>query len=122
MEKARKKYITSLLKNINIKNKNFASNYNSFIGIYDLIFLLIGLILKMLNHPLLIPLIVYLVLMLLTIYLIHVENFKLNTSLYIKTILVHPLLLLSYILCLIKVLTSKEITWDVIEHKETLNK
>ena len=119
---ARKKYRKSLLKNINFKNKNFASNYNSFIGIYDLIFLLIGLILKMLNHPLLIPLIVYLVLMLLTIYLIHVENFKLNTSLYIKTILVHPLLLLSYILCLIKVLTSKEITWDVIEHKETLNK
>ena len=120
---ARKKYRKSLLKNINFKNKNFASNYNSFIGIYDLIFLLIGLILKMLNHPLLIPLIVYLVLMLLTIYLIHVEkNFKLNTSLYIKTILVHPLLLLSYILCLIKVLTSKEITWDTIEHKETLNK
>ena len=120
---ARKKYRKSLLKNINFKNKNFASNYNSFIGIYDLIFLLIGLILKMLNHPLLIPLIVYLVLMLLTIYLIHIEkNYKLNTSLYIKTILVHPLLLLSYILCLIKVLTSKEITWDTIEHKETLNK
>ncbi len=120
---ARKKYRKSLLKNINFKNKNFASNYNSFIGIYDLIFLLIGLILKMLNHPLLIPLIAYLVLMLLTIYLIHIEkNYKLNTSLYIKTILVHPLLLLSYILCLIKVLTSKEITWDTIEHKETLNK
>ena len=120
---ARKKYRKNLLKNINFKNKNFASNYNSFIGIYDLIFLLIGLILKMLNHPLLIPLIAYLVLMLLTIYLIHIEkNYKLNTSLYIKTILVHPLLLLSYILCLIKVLTSKEITWDTIEHKETLNK
>lgn len=120
---SRRIYRKELLKNINKKNNNFASNYTSFIGIYDLILLLIGLLLKMLNHPITTLLIIYLTLVILSMYLIHIEkNFKLSISLYIKTILINPLLLLSYIICLLKVLTTKEITWDPIEHKETITK
>ncbi len=125
---ARKKYIKELLSKLHFNNPNFASIYNTFIGIYDLLLIVIGILFLIIeiimnsNHILFnifnLLLGIYLLLCIFTIYLLFMErkNYHIKKKIIIQTIFLHPLLLFTYIPCLIKVLLVKEITWDKIEH------
>ena len=121
---ARSKYIKDLFKKLRLNNPNFASIYNSIIGIYDLLFIVIGLIILSINLiiknnyvVLILLLLIYLILCLFTIYLLNIEKrYNIDTKLKIKTIFIHPLLLLTYIPCLIKCIFTKNVKWYKIEH------
>lgn len=118
---ARKIYTKDLIKKLKLNNKNFKSIYTSLIGVYDLILILLGLLIKCYKYPIELLLIVYIALIILTIILLNKENIKINKILYIKVLLINPLLLLTYIPCLIKSIFKKNIEWTVIKHKEKLD-
>ena len=94
------------------------------IGVYDFIFIALGLILSVIAITigygpiaLLISLaIIYLILALFTVLLLHLEKYQLRPSLYLKTVLIHPLLLLTYIPCLFVVIFKRDLAWHRIEH------
>lgn len=118
---ARRKYACKLDSALNLSNNNFKSVYNSEIGVIDLIFIILGILPILLNHPLFTIFAIYLGLIIFTIYLIHLEKLDIDFKLYIKTILMNPLLLLTYVLCLFKAIFSKDDEWTKIEHKEKLD-
>ena len=60
--------------------------------------------------------VIYIILIVFTIYLLKIENEKICFSLKIKTLFMHPLLLLTYIPSAIKALFTKELNWDKITH------
>ena len=64
--------------------------------------------------------IVYFILLVFTIIIYSNENKKLNitNSLKIKSIFYNPIFLASYIICLIKALSKKDISWEKIEHTD----
>lgn len=118
---ARRKYACKLDNALNLGNNNFKSVYNSEIGVIDLIFIILGILPILLKHPLFTIFAIYLGLIIFTIYLIHLEKLDIDFKLYIKTILMNPLLLLTYVLCLFKAIFSKDDEWTKIEHKEKLD-
>lgn len=118
---ARRKYACKLDNALNLSNNNFKSVYNSEIGVIDLIFIILGILPILLKHPLFTIFAIYLGLIIFTIYLIHLEKLDIDFKLYIKTILMNPLLLLTYVLCLFKAIFSKDDEWAKIEHKEKLD-
>lgn len=118
---ARRKYACKLDSALNLSNNNFKSVYNSEIGVIDLIFIILGILPILLKYPLFTIFAIYLGLIIFTIYLIHLEKLDIDFKLYIKTILMNPLLLLTYVLCLFKAIFSKDDEWTKIEHKEKLN-
>lgn len=118
---ARRKYASKLDSALNLSNNNFKSVYNSEIGVIDLIFIILGILPILLKHPLFTIFAIYLGLIIFTIYLIHLEKLDIDFKLYIKTILMNPLLLLTYVLCLFKAIFSKDDEWTKIEHKEKLD-
>jgi cellulose synthase/poly-beta-1,6-N-acetylglucosamine synthase-like glycosyltransferase len=124
---SRKKYRKQLIKSFRIGNKNISSVYESIIGVYDVLFIVIGVILLFINfiisknnfifYCLLLLLIVYCLLALFTIFLLHKEKrYKIEPVLKFKTTLMHPFLLFTYVLCLLKVIFVRNIKWDKIEH------
>ena len=127
---ARKKYIKDLYSKLRITNNNFSSVYESVIGIYDILLILIGILLIIINilltntslftillYILFLMLIIYILLTLFTIYLLKIETkFNVRKKLKIKTIFIHPLMLFTYLLCLIKVIIVRDISWDKIKH------
>lgn len=117
----RKIYTKDLIKKLKLDNKNYKSIYTSLIGVYDLILILIGLLIKCYKYPLEIILAVYTALIIFTILLLYKENININKTLYLKVLLINPLLLLTYIPCLIKSIFKKDIEWTVIQHKEKLD-
>lgn len=117
----RKIYTKDLIKKLKLDNKNYKSVYTSLIGVYDLILILIGLLIKCYKYPLEIILAVYTALIIFTILLLYKENININKTLYLKVLLINPLLLLTYIPCLIKSIFKKDIEWTVIQHKEKLD-
>ena len=117
----RKIYTKDLIKKLKLDNKNYKSVYTSLIGVYDLILILIGLLIKCYKYPLEIILAVYTALIIFTILLLYKENININKTLYLKVLLINPLLLLTYIPCLIKSIFKKDIKWTVIQHKEKLD-
>lgn len=117
----RKIYTKDLIKKLKLDNKNYKSVYTSLIGVYDLILILIGLLIKCYKYPLEIILAVYTALIIFTILLLYKENININKTLYLKVLLINPLLLLTYIPCLIKSIFKKDIEWAVIQHKEKLD-
>ena len=117
----RKIYTKDLIKKLKLDNKNYKSVYTSLIGVYDLILILIGLLIKCYKYPLEIILAVYIALIIFTIILLKKENININKTLYLKVLLINPLLLLTYIPCLIKSIFKKDIEWTVIQHKEKLD-
>lgn len=117
----RKIYTKDLIKKLKLDNKNYKSVYTSLIGVYDLILILIGLLIKCYKYPLEIILAIYTALIIFTILLLYKENININKTLYLKVLLINPLLLLTYIPCLIKSIFKKDIEWTVIQHKEKLD-
>lgn len=124
---ARKKYLKSIIKNYHLNKTNKGSYFDAIIGIYDILLIIIGLVVlilyllisstnKLLNISILL-LIIYLVLIIITIILIKIDQkLQLSNSLKLKTIFIHPFLLLTYIPCAIKALITKNLEWNVIRH------
>ncbi len=111
---ARRRYSFKLLKN---------SCFTLFIGVYDFIFIVLGLILLLINFAIINPIFIlieltaiYLILMFFTALLLKVERYPLSFSLKLKTLLLHPLLLLTYIPCLFVVIFKRDLAWHRINH------
>ncbi len=128
---ARKIYNKKLRKQLKFSNKNIGSVYNELIGIWDIIIIIIGLILIIINtiinsitktiisNLLVLILTIYLILITITIYLLIKEQkrFKLTKKIFIKSIFLHPILLITYIPCAIEAILTKNLEWKPIEHK-----
>lgn len=130
---ARRKYRKQLLNKLTFKNKNFASVYYNLIGVWDIILVLVGLALIIIGSFIkaatlesksiilmlgILLLIIYIVLALFTVYLLYREkrSFNLSFKTKIKTVFLHPLLLLAYISCAIEAVFKKDLKWEKIEH------
>ncbi|MBQ8991886.1 glycosyltransferase [Candidatus Saccharibacteria bacterium] len=118
---ARLKYLGPLLRGL--LGKRFAVSYILLIGIFDLLFLVVGLVLLIIYFAVqalwLLPLFLfdlYFVLILFTALLLHLENYPLKPALYIKTLFFHPLLLLTYIPCLFVAIFKRRLSWCRIDH------
>lgn len=136
----REEYQRKLFKSLLKKDKNYGSKLDESFGIIPYIIIILGLIfyflplvfLSIYNYSLknmnlfknnIIELIiflvaVYLVLFLMTLVILLLENKKININkkTKIKTLFYNPIFMMSYVLCAIKALTSKEIAWTKIEH------
>lgn len=131
---ARNKYRKELINHLTFKNKNKGSVISGIIGVWDIILILIGIILFFIHEfikifsgkgtleitirIILIILILYTILILFTIWLLYKEEekFNLTWNIKVKTIFMHPLLLLAYIPCAIEALFTKNLSWKVVEH------
>lgn len=131
---ARNKYRKELLNHLKFKNPNYGSIYSEIIGVWDLIFIVIGLILiitdqllRVINsfNPLYLIiriicllLIIYIILIIFTVWLLYKEEekFNLTWNIKIKTCILHPLLLLAYIPCALEAIFTKNLSWKPIEH------
>jgi len=65
-------------------------------------------------------LILYLILIIFTIWLLYKEEekFNLTWNIKVKTIFMHPLLLLAYIPCALEAIFTKNLSWKVVEHNK----
>lgn len=120
---ARHLYFSQLLRKLRFENPNFASVYNFFVGVYDLVFILIGLILLLLDFTLKSPfylligiISIYFLLILFTAFLLYIEKYHLPLKSKLKTLFFHPLLLLTYVPCLFVVILKRDLAWRRIEH------
>ena len=131
---ARSKYTKELIKNLKFRNPNYGSIYSDLIGVWDIILILIGSILLLINEFMkifrgitLISLIIkisifliglYLILLLFTIWLLYKEEekFNLTWNIKIKTCILHPLLLIAYIPCALEAIFTKDLKWKPIKH------
>lgn len=115
----RKKYRKNLLDSF-LKTKKITF-LKSYIGVYPIIILIIGLILLLIKNfnmafMLKVLLILYLVLHMITIIVLKIQKQKID---YFKT-LFNPLYLLSYIVCFIISILKKEVKWTRIEHTKRM--
>lgn len=137
---ARNKYRKELIEHLKFNNRNYGSIYSELIGVWDIILILVGTILLLINElikifkginpiGLIIRIIIlllalYIILILFTIWLLYKEEekFNLTWNIKIKTILLHPFLLLAYIPCAIEAVFTKNLGWKTIEHGGTNEK
>lgn len=114
---ARRHYFKQLL-------KSFPNDFIFFIGVYDFIFIAIGLVLLIITLCLFYGLVmlpialvtIYFVLVIITVLLLHLEKYRLRPALYLKTILLHPLLLLTYIPGLFAAAIKRDFVWRHTKH------
>lgn len=139
---ARSIYVKQLIKEMKKSKENYASKFNEMIGIFPIIFLLIGIgwylfvrlievIMSLIVTPSLcwnylsmiiyLVIFVYLILLFVTGMVLVKEKKKLNLSksMRLKVLFFHPLFLLTYIPCALRVLFKKEVEWIPIEHEDT---
>lgn len=128
---ARKIYLKELSKKLKFTNPNIGSVYTELIGVWDIILIILGLILlivyyflniltnSVISKFIILITAIYIILILLTIYVLMKEqkNFKLKKEIIIKTIFLHPFLLIAYIPCALKAIFTKNLEWIPIEHK-----
>lgn len=129
---ARKKYIKKIRKSLTKKDKNYDSKVNAIIGVKPYIYLLIGVILlifssltfdikTLIKILVIVFLTIYLELVLVSYVIVKKEDNKLKIKVSkTKLILYNPIFLLSYIICLIKAITTKDLKWEVVEHDKEL--
>lgn len=129
---ARKKYIKKIRKSLTKKDKNYGSKVNAIIGVKPYIYLLLGVILLILSSLtfdiktlikilVIVFLTIYLELVLVSYVIVKKEDNKLKIKVSkTKLILYNPIFLLSYIICLIKAITTKDLKWEVVEHDKEL--
>ena len=107
---------------------NWVSTYEVLIGIYDLLLIVIGIFLMalavILSGDLVIfnlcglALTVYVALAIFTWGLLAIEKYKISLARELLVIAVNPLLLLSYVLCLVIAIFSPKLEWKPIQHGE----
>ena len=135
---ARREYIPRIRKTKKKTDANYGSKVSECIGVKAYILLVIGIILGLLLQ--LVPfffqakaikesmvvflfliLFVYLALVGITAILLNTEKDKLNLNkrMQLKTLLVNPLYLVTYIPCALTAILKKEVTWVPIEHQVT---
>lgn len=129
---ARKKYIKKIRKSLTKKDKNYGSKVNAIIGVKPYIYLLLGVILlifssltfdikTLIKILAVVFLTIYLELVLVSYVIVKKEDNKLKIKVSkTKLILYNPIFLLSYIMCLIKAITTKDLKWEVVEHDKEL--
>lgn len=129
---ARTKYLNKIRKSINPKDINYGSKINALIGVKPYIYLIIGILLLLITSIqtgiigllkvfIIIITTIYIDLVLISYIIINKEKNKLNIEIpKIKLILYNPLFLMSYVICLIKAITKKNIEWQVVEHNKKL--
>lgn len=131
---ARTKYRRELIEHLKWNNPNYGSVYSGLIGVWDIILILIGGILLLINElikifqginptDLIIKIIIllialYIILIIFTIWLLYKEEekFNLTWNIKVKTMLLHPVLLLAYIPCALEAVFTKNLGWKTIEH------
>lgn len=135
-------YIKDLMKEMKMEKGMESSRLNEIIGVFPIIFLLFGigwylfvrfievivslfvtpkLLWPYLSMILYLFLFIYFVLFLVTFIILRKERRKLNLSspMFVKVLFYHPLFLLTYVPCALRVLFKKEIEWIPIEHGTT---
>lgn len=129
---ARKKYVKKIRKSLTKKDKNYGSKVNAIIGVKPYIYLLLGVILlifssltfdikTLIKILVVVFLTIYLELVLVSYVIVKKEDNKLKIKVSkTKLILYNPIFLLSYIICLIKAITTKDLKWEVVEHDKEL--
>lgn len=136
---ARKKYIPLIRKKKLNNCKNYGSVLSEKLGIFQFLLIIIGIAGLLINnlsfaiyyfinesniylHYLIyfisFIIIIYLILVLFTFYILQKEKKKLNINkkMRFKVLFFHPIFLITYIPCFLKALTSKEVSWQKIEH------
>lgn len=139
--KQRTRWVKGFLEARKLRIKDIKNDFSKVIGIIPYLLIVIGAFLLAITNILstlyyiatsnynyvetifntiTIILLVYTSLIVFTTLLIILENDKLNLSnqLKIKAIFFNPIFLATYVNCLIKAITKKDISWDKIEHKE----
>lgn len=136
----RKEYQKKLFDSLLKKDENYGSKLDESFGIIPYILIILGLVLYLLflvfssayNYTLknwnlfknniieliIFTLVIYLSLFLMTLVILLLENKKININkkTKIKTLFYNPIFIMSYILCAFKALSSKNISWEKIEH------
>ena len=131
-----KKLFASLLK----KDNNYGSKLDESFGIIPYIIIILGIFIwfiplvisciynyilkyiflfkKNIKEVLIFLLVIYLILFFMTLVILLLENKKININkkVKIRTLFYNPIFIISYVLCAIKALTSKEVGWTKIEH------
>lgn len=122
---ARKIYESQMIRKLDVHNANFASVADEFLGVSDLAFAIIGLAFLFLRNrrrPDYIAfeiLSIYSVLFAFSEVLFLADNrYRCPKHLILKSLLLNPLLLLSYIPCAIVAFFKKDVTWEKIVHGE----
>lgn len=129
---ARKKYIKEIKKKSNIKKIKYGSRIEALVGINQIIYLVIGLFLILLDILLTksfltfimslvcIFTVIYLMFVLLTISLLKNDK-KLNIKVSkVKLVLYNPIFLLSYVYCFFKAILTRKLEWKAIPHEKEL--
>ena len=126
---ARKIYYPQLVRKARIHNPNLASVIDQLVGVGELVFAIIGLFLlflhdrKSLKYIVLEATYIYVVLFVFSEFLLLTEKrYHCPKRLLLKSLLLNPLLLLSYIPCGVKAIFKKDVKWDKIEHGEQQEK
>ena len=106
-----------------------ASVIDQLVGVGELVFAIIGLFLlflhdrKSLKYIVLEATYIYVVLFVFSEFLLLTEKrYHCPKRLLLKSLLLNPLLLLSYIPCGVKAIFKKDVKWDKIEHGEQQEK
>lgn len=138
---ARKEYVPKLRKKLEEKPKNSGSILGAVTGVIPYLFIVAGLIIFLIHQlcilvagviiyekinefamlkSIIALLSIYFVLFLLTIVILVKEQptIRLSTKMKIFALLIHPFFLITYLPCVIKALTKKEVEWSKIEHHE----
>ena len=123
---ARQKYRGELISRLRFSNPNWASIYESIVGIYDLLLMVIGAVLMLVSFIIMngwallcivwLLLGIYVALMILTGILLHLEKNRISLGLKIKAVFYGPLLFLTYVPCLFRIIFGKEVNWERTKH------
>lgn len=123
---SRKKFVKKIKQSITKNDKNFASKTNEVIGIKPYLLIIFGLILFIINSSsinifllklIIALLIIYIILLIFTYIMIKKEkNLNMTNKMKIKVLFYNPIFLASYLWCLIKALTTKNLKWKKIKH------
>ncbi|MBQ9020251.1 glycosyltransferase [Candidatus Saccharibacteria bacterium] len=128
---ARRNFRGQLVRELRLGNGNVASVYDTIIGVYDLVLMVIGVLIWAVAAVFTgdialnlfgVVLLVYLVLAVFTGILLSMEWGQLDDRLKVMVIMVHPWMLLSYVGCLVAAFMQKELEWKPIIHGDGVKK
>lgn len=138
---SRKKYIPLISKQLKKGIINYGSKYSVCLGVRAYIYIAIGVIIYILKNIILLilgifnnnisivlaltflisaVLLAYIVMVIITYKMIKKDKLNLNKKMKIKTIFYNPIYLSTYVICALKAVFTKNVSWDKIEHSVNL--